>query len=100
MSAWGHKLEPLTGDTLKRSATAPGAGTCSNGIRCPGKREYWKHREHVTYTWTAGAPATHYATYSYLTGRGGRVSWRDLYFCDECAEKWRKKNIKQEAVAP
>lgn len=23
-----------------------------------------------------------------------------LYFCDECAEKWRKKNIKQEAVIP
>lgn len=94
MSAWGHKIEQITVGTMTRGGNDPAGQTCSNGLRCPGKRKYPERGLVNTY----GAPATHYASYSYVTGRQGRVSWRDLYFCDECAEKWRKKNIKQEAA--
>ena len=65
--SWGHAIRPLT---EQEQATAAGTGraTCATG-RCTEQ-------------------ATHLATYSYITGRSGRVSSAARGVCTPHAEKF------------
>lgn len=86
-NSWGHQIAPWT-EPPKRAAWHNPKRFCSKGKHCPGRtlvetgsiygRDYY-----------LGAPATHVATYNYVTGRAGRVSFTERFYCDPCAEKWR-----------
>jgi hypothetical protein len=80
-NSWGHTLQRLSADETARMLHAD---ACDCGCRrrrlCTiGRRD---HQE----------PATHLATYQYVTGRAGRVSWARRYMCDVHAEKFRVKH--------
>lgn len=90
MSSWGHEIRALTAE--ETDVGRP--WTCTNGKRCPGRVERkmvyeWNNTEH--WYWD-GAPALYTASYRYVTGRAGRTTYRDLRYCQPCAEKFVAKH--------
>jgi hypothetical protein len=67
--SWGHKLVKLT-DEEQRNHTRLGG-------KCTGKCQ---------------EPATHSATYKFVTGRSGRVGERTIYKCTPHAEAFAAKH--------
>jgi hypothetical protein len=80
-NSWGHTLERLSDERIAERAHAK---ACNCGCRrrrlCTSGR-----RDHE-------APATYLATYNYVTGRAGRVSWASKYVCDDHAAKFAAKH--------
>ncbi len=80
-NSWGHTLERLTDEEIAKRIHDK---ACDCGCRrrrlCTSGR-----RDHE-------APATYLATYNYVTGRAGRVSWASKYVCDDHAAKFAAKH--------
>jgi len=88
--SWGHTLERLSADRLaelERTAAR---------LRLRG-RQYKSctvgRMDHLQ-------PATYVATYNYVTGRAGRVSWASKRLCDDHAAKFAAKHGIDLAAVP
>ena len=108
MSAWGHdlwRLDRALAQWPHLTSRTAGDITCSNGLRCPGKQTVLYHigsKFQVVlgqapdgerqYSSVVGGVAEFYGSYSYVTGRAGRTTRRDLWFCRPCAEKYATRH--------
>jgi hypothetical protein len=74
-NTWGHTLQKLSEEQRAK------LDRWDSACRAPGQRGS-----------RGDGPTTHLATYQYVTGRAGRVSFRRIYMCDVHAEKFRAKH--------
>ncbi len=80
-NSWGHTLERLSDERITEMAHAK---ACDCGCR--------RRRLCVMGRLDHQAPATYLATYNYVTGRAGRVSWASKHICDDHAAKFAAKH--------
>jgi hypothetical protein len=69
MAGWNHKIEKIDGCPQ----WMPNCNGRVGKRPCPGKIEYK-------------------GTFLYVTGKGGRVTERKLYFCEQHAMEWAEKH--------
>lgn len=84
--SWGHTLRRLAEEEVWDRFTIGGEAVAERRecASCRGVR----------------APATWLATYNYVTGRAGRVSWARRYLCDAHAEAFRRRYGAEEVAGP
>ena len=84
--SWGHAIRRLTPDEIAENEGRHAATVA----RWPDLSERSWHLDcHVSYR--CGRRATHLIQYSYVTGRGGRVSYAQKQVCEEHARKFAEK---------
>jgi hypothetical protein len=83
--SWGHALERLSAERLGELAASD-----QRRLERGGGYDYGR----CTMGRIATHPdrATHVASYNYITGRAGRVSWAEKLVCDEHAAKFAAKH--------
>lgn len=85
-NAWGHTLRRLTDDERWNRFVIGGRAVSERRqcASCRGEK----------------SPADWLATYNYVTGRAGRVSWARRYLCDRHADAFRRRHGAAEIDGP